>query len=1169
MKIKPLCIFRWLKSAILIFVVLVISGCNYGNPAAANTDSAAGNSLLISNVAVIPLVNERAIAEALIINNGNGSLHGIVVSVENTDATTQVAASSCSELAAGASCVLKLTLTSASRDGGFVLKVNADSATCHHTAYQIIAFKQLSEPQAINAYQFTNPVNSLNGNFSLALPFYRQSSAMNPLTGDVTAIGGIDIHTKRLNCHDNFCSYLISGYAAKPGSIMLSLKNSASSTVFSTSVSLIPLTSGNLLSSTQSLTFIPADGTNNKTITLFNNGTAAINNIRFIPTGDLAAKFNASGCNGTLAPDSVCFVTLTMDSRGYLNGNLMVNIEYTTSFSDAPAPVTRELPLLVNYANSASSGITIGVDGNFSDSWVGNEKIINISVHNSGSESIANLMISNLQTQNSAILPRVDGQADCTADTILAADHDCNFSFSYTPATAEAGNIAVVVAGVYQDPQQGALSTVSNQINLAYNANPLFAYLERGTAIKKGINRCLVNGISGKISSCTATTQVSQYASVPGILPYQAGNGNSYLYYLAGATDLVKCQLDLTTGNANNCLGAGYIAYLESAIHMQIKQFTSASGNKSFIYWGNSNGNTQNALSRCRINPQDGVIDTSNCYTQIPSGVFTWGAVNDLNFIGNYVFLLNGNRVIRCSVDLQTGGFITSSCVTVLNDAYFVSYPDTIVMLPAANNNLYVYISNSVTSNGFITRCNVDAAAALFSNCTRVANSFDLRGISLLNLGGKAYLYYNTRKNGLTRQEINLQSGGLGSAESVVGNDNDFITDSYGEPRRIDFAYLYPAARLIYIPESNNNSYAFAPGSTHSINLHYNGNLAQTSTNVTFLPPPGITVTPTSVTLDNETALKSLNINISSDLAPGIYTIRTNSNNGIIAPSLTVNIRYAEIAAITPASQIGIDSLSYKSPSLRQTATLTFNDVMNSNTLIKSNIKLQSSNFKDSGFVDEAAANYILSINDNRIVTLSPIANLTSGRYYRVMINSVAITDAYGGRMQSLGWQEMIKFRPALKIYVTNQTTKGDLGGSALSTADNICATDTAKPNDGQNYKTLIASPDRYPANGWVMLANSNYYRADGTTYIKNTNSNQVFSFPLYNSISTSAVEAWSGFNGDWSSATTHDCVNWTSDTGWYDGRSGLANSTGSFAINYNDNEPLCKELYHLYCVQQ
>lgn len=162
------------------------------------------------------------------------------------------------------------------------------------------------------------------------------------------------------------------------------------------------------------------------------------------------------------------------------------------------------------------------------------------------------------------------------------------------------------------------------------------------------------------------------------------------------------------------------------------------------------------------------------------------------------------------------------------------------------------------------------------------------------------------------------------------------------------------------------------------------------------------------------------------------------------------------------------------------------------------------------------------------------------------------------------------------KIFLTATTnTSGNLGG--ISGADTLCANDANYPGTG-TYKALLTGDGRIACTtancgggpgehtGWILAADREYRKTDGTTVIDTTNSNALFTFSLDAAIGTGTNNVQTGLSGDWTWAgTSWNCVNWGSTAN----REflGSASATTSGAISAVDFG--CDNGGKLYCVEQ
>lgn len=154
------------------------------------------------------------------------------------------------------------------------------------------------------------------------------------------------------------------------------------------------------------------------------------------------------------------------------------------------------------------------------------------------------------------------------------------------------------------------------------------------------------------------------------------------------------------------------------------------------------------------------------------------------------------------------------------------------------------------------------------------------------------------------------------------------------------------------------------------------------------------------------------------------------------------------------------------------------------------------------------------------------------------------------------------------RIFVTSGEYDGNFGGTVG--ADAICQTEGNLIDNTRTWKAIIgsSSPDRWGAPDivdWPLQINTNYYTADGLTFIDKTDSDGRFTFNLDNPINTNYEdEPWTGLNTDFS-LSSDDCNSWTDNTESYIGNRGDARSiTNSVLHSTND---LCVSTHSIYCV--
>ncbi len=172
----------------------------------------------------------------------------------------------------------------------------------------------------------------------------------------------------------------------------------------------------------------------------------------------------------------------------------------------------------------------------------------------------------------------------------------------------------------------------------------------------------------------------------------------------------------------------------------------------------------------------------------------------------------------------------------------------------------------------------------------------------------------------------------------------------------------------------------------------------------------------------------------------------------------------------------------------------------------------------------------------------------------------------------------------AKRIWITNSTFQGNIGGGGLTAADTACnnAGDANWPGSGTYKAMLVQSGLRIActnancspsggANDWAFAANTSYVRAGTSTAILTTDANGIFVFgTLSNSFGTTGTY-WTGLNADWTISTLH-CSSWTSTgTGGAanQGERGDATAVDANALSGGGGSPNCSNTRSVLCVEQ
>jgi hypothetical protein len=154
--------------------------------------------------------------------------------------------------------------------------------------------------------------------------------------------------------------------------------------------------------------------------------------------------------------------------------------------------------------------------------------------------------------------------------------------------------------------------------------------------------------------------------------------------------------------------------------------------------------------------------------------------------------------------------------------------------------------------------------------------------------------------------------------------------------------------------------------------------------------------------------------------------------------------------------------------------------------------------------------------------------------------------------------------------YLVHSTinTAQNFGGAAGGDAH--CAANLPGAQAGTGiYKALLMTSDgtRDQSNNWVLYANTEYRREDGTTVIGTTNASSIFTFPLTNPIAVGVSYTATGITVV--NATTWNvglnCDDWTNTAV----SGGLGDALDAASNAFDAIDDACIANRRLYCVQQ
>ncbi|MBM9577673.1 DUF1554 domain-containing protein [Leptospira sp. 201903070] len=174
-------------------------------------------------------------------------------------------------------------------------------------------------------------------------------------------------------------------------------------------------------------------------------------------------------------------------------------------------------------------------------------------------------------------------------------------------------------------------------------------------------------------------------------------------------------------------------------------------------------------------------------------------------------------------------------------------------------------------------------------------------------------------------------------------------------------------------------------------------------------------------------------------------------------------------------------------------------------------------------------------------------------------------------------------------IFVTADAHNGNFGG--ISGADAFCGTQTptglgttgsfkalmiSQNGGGENTRIASLNADANfngQGNGqvnWILKADTDYRRIDGTTVVFRTNGRRLFDFNPANSLQNSftttvGTRIWTALNPDWSA--TNSCGDWFSADAGNQGETGLPNERDVQSIHIGTIN--CNTTARVLCIEQ
>jgi hypothetical protein len=431
-----------------------------------------------------------------------------------------------------------------------------------------------------------------------------------------------------------------------------------------------------------------------------------------------------------------------------------------------------------------------------------------------------------------------------------------------------------------------------------------------------GFDRCTFDN-NGLVSNCSRVESSNvifgkskQPLTIQPMLMFDNTTVNTYVVTNDNGK-IYACPTDRITGKFTTCSEIFDLPTIYGLnIYKHAMWDTISNSMKYYLYVGGQNYlGSDNYIGVCPITESGALI--SNCTLDSSIGADT----SNIMFEESSIYEISYNNAKVCKLSPDSGKTIVSSCVSVggnINSLISSAFINSMVVAVVKDSNnvksRYAYLSNQGgvngdTVNGSIIRCtlakNTTTNNLDFNNCIvvdNITNMVGLRGLEVVSIGDKSYLYYTNNKNvsnGLLSREI-LQNGSLGNITTQPAifspTTSSYVSDQI-------YTLKLPEAFLQY----DKYQYAQSGSGIFSVTMTFTGSGKTGSTRV-FFPslPTGITFnkgTSGKPSLDFavESGLNTQTINVTVDRSKissaKTYTIKAKTSNGVVVPDLVIDIK--------------------------------------------------------------------------------------------------------------------------------------------------------------------------------------------------------------------------------------------------------------------------------------
>ncbi len=490
----------------------------------------------------------------------------------------------------------------------------------------------------------------------------------------------------------------------------------------------------------------------------------------------------------------------------------------------------------------------------------------------------------------------------------LASNTEVFYTSLVNILAASRGNLLSSNYNVLVSPADGNSYT---NITLLNNGSESITEIKMSAINRSGIeSQIMVSGCSRVESSNVIFGKSKQPLTIQPMLMFDNTTVNTYVVTNDNGK-IYACPTDRITGKLTTCSEIFDLPTIYGLnIYKHAMWDTISNSMKYYLYVGGQNYlGSDNYIGVCPITESGALI--SNCTLDSSIGADT----SNIMFEESSIYEISYNNAKVCKLSPDSGKTIVSSCVSVggnINSLISSAFINSMVVAVVKDSNnvksRYAYLSNQGgvngdTVNGSIIRCtlakNTTTNNLDFNNCIvvdNITNMVGLRGLEVVSIGDKSYLYYTNNKNvsnGLLSREI-LQNSSLGNITTQPAifspTTSSYVSDQI-------YTLKLPEAFLQY----DKYQYAQSGSGIFSVTMTFTGSGKTGSTRV-FFPslPTGITFnkgTSGKPSLDFavESGLNTQTINVTVDRSKissaKTYTIKAKTSNGVVVPDLVIDIK--------------------------------------------------------------------------------------------------------------------------------------------------------------------------------------------------------------------------------------------------------------------------------------